>query len=174
MTQNCNEQLLDDVVRVDLVPASECSLPVPFQVAGLTEMTVQNLAQWAPQTAITALGAAAMSLSYSVTDGDDGEIDQAPSYKQSEKRQAAGNVVSHSLDIPITAAFQATREAVAKVQQEGDFHVVLTTSDGERYLIYTLPNASSVALDETGVNQQATVKVSGQSMSHVILLKPGA
>ena len=158
------------MVRVDLVPASECQLPVPFQVAGLTEMTVTNLSQWAPQSAITALGAALLSLAYSVQDGDDGEIEQSPTLKQSDKRQAAGVVVTHDLQVPLTVGFQATRDAVGLLQQQ-DFHVVLTTSDGEHYLLYSLPNASSVVLDETGVNQQSTVKVSLQSMSHVILLK---
>ena len=33
MIQNCNEQLLDDVVRVDLVLASECKIGIPFQIA---------------------------------------------------------------------------------------------------------------------------------------------
>lgn len=171
MTQNCNEQLLDDVVRIDLVPASECQLPVPMQVSGLVEMTVPGMSQWQPQQAIAALGAARLSLSYSVEDGDDGELDTPPTLKQQEKRVAAGIVVSHDLQVPLTFGFQATREAVALVQRSGDFHAVLTTQGGDRYLLYSLPNTSAVTLDEQGLNQQATCKIALQSMSHVILLK---
>lgn len=171
MQQNCLEQLLSDVVRVDLVPASECKLPVPFQVAGLTEMTVADLAGWEPQKPTAALGQATLSLSYSVADGDDGEIDQAPTYKQTEKRQAAGHVVTHTIDIPVTAAFTATREAVALTQRSGDFHALLTTDAGQRYLLYALPNTPVVTLEEQGIDQQSTVKVTLQSMSHAILLK---
>lgn len=171
MTQNCNEQLLDDVVRIDLVPAAECKLPVPMQVSGLVEMTVADLDQWQPQQATAALAAALLSLSYSVDDGDDGELDTPPVLKQTEKRHAAGIIVTHDMQVPLTFGFQATREAVALVQRTGDFHAVLTTQGGERYLLYSLPNTSSVTLDEQGLNQQAVCKISLQSMSHVILLK---
>jgi hypothetical protein len=171
MIQNCNEQMLDDVVRVDIVAASECQLPIPFQVSGLTKMTVPNLSQWRPQTAIAALGSAKLSVSYAVQDGDDGELESAPALKQTEKRVAAGIVVTHDLQVPLTALFQATREAAALVQQTGDFHVILTTQESARYLLYSVPNASSLLLDEQGIGQSATLKLSLQSMSHVIRLE---
>lgn len=165
MIQNCSEQILDDVVRADFVLASECDLPIPFQIA-VTEMAGTKTESG--QT-VDRIGAAKLSLAYAVQDGDDGEIDSPPVLKQSDKRQAAGIIVSHDLQISVTAGFEATRVAVESLQTRY-FHVVLTTTDGTRYLLYSLPNTSLLLLDEQDVNQKSTVKVTLQSMSHVIRL----
>lgn len=165
MIQNCNEQVLDDVVRVDLVLASVCNLVVPFQVA----MVEMNGSYNDGGVTKDRIGAAGLSLAYSVQDGDDGEIDSAPVLKQTEKQQAAGIIVTHTLNIPVTAGFEATRIAVKGLQTR-HFHVVLTTMDGTRYLLYSLPGSSLLLLDEDDVNQKSTVKVTLQSMSHVIRL----
>jgi hypothetical protein len=96
-------------------------------------------------------------------------MESAPSLKQSEKQQAMGVVVSHDLQVPVTAGFEATRIAVEGLQTR-HFHVILTTDDGTRYLLYSLPGSSLLLLDEQGVNATATVKVTLQSASHVIRL----
>ena len=169
MIQNCSEQILDDVVRIDLVLAASCHFAVPFQVSRV-EMAVANLSEWTPQSTNHAvIGQALLSVAYNVQDGDDGEMDSAPSLQQTEKQQAMGVVVSHDLQVPVTAGFEATRTAVEGLQTR-HFHVVLTTDDGTRYLLYSLPGTSLLLLDEQNVNQQATVKVTLQSMSHVIRL----
>ena len=129
MIQNCNEQLLDDVVRVDLVLASECKIGIPFQIAK-TDMPGTRVVNGSP-------------------------VD--------------GIVVTHDLQVPVTAGFEATKTAVRGLQMR-HFHVVLTTQDGVRYLLYSLPNTSLLLLDEQDVNRTATVKVTLQSMSHVIRL----
>lgn len=165
MIQNCNEQLLDDVVRVDLVLASECKIDIPFQIA-LTEMAGTKVVGG---SATDIIGAPGLSLAYNVQDGDDGEIDSAPVLKQTDKQVAAGIVVTHDLQVPVTAGFEATKTAVRGLQMR-HFHVVLTTQDGVRYLLYSLPNTSLLLLDEQDVNRTATVKVTLQSMSHVIRL----
>ena len=155
MIQNCNEQLLDDVVRVDLVLASECKIGIPFQIAK-TDMPGTRVVNGSP---VDIIGAPGLSLAYNVQDGDDGEIDSAPYLKQTD----------HDLQVPVTAGFEATRIAVEGLQTR-HFHVVLTTDDGVRYLLYSLPNTSLLLLDEQDVNRTATVKVTLQSMSHVIRL----
>ena len=95
MIQNCNEQLLDDVVRIDLVLAASCHFAVPFQVS-LTEMAVANLSQWTPQSTNHAvIGQALLSVAYNVQDGDDGEMDSAPSLKQSDKQVTASYAINH-------------------------------------------------------------------------------
>lgn len=165
MIQNCNEQLLDDVVRVDLVLASECKIDIPFQIAK-TDMPGTRVVNGSP---VDIIGAPGLSLAYNVQDGDDGEIDSAPVLKQTDKQVAAGIVVTHDLQVPVTAGFEATRIAVEGLQTR-HFHVVLTTQDGVRYLLYSLPNTSLLLLDEQDVNRTATVKVTLQSMSHVIRL----
>lgn len=169
MIQTCNEQILDDVIRIDLVQAASCHFSIPFQISQ-TEMAVANLSQWTPQSTNHAvIGQAKLSLAFIVQDGDDGEMDSAPSLKQTEKQQAAGIVVSHDLQVPVTAGFEATRVAVQSLQTR-HFHVILTTQDGTRYLLYSLPQSSLLLLDEQDVNQKATVKITLQSMSHVIRL----
>ena len=165
MIQNCNEQLLDDVVRVDLVLASECKIGIPFQIAK-TDMPGTRVVNGSP---VDIIGAPGLSLAYNVQDGDDGEIDSAPVLKQTDKQVAAGIVVTHDLQVPVTAGFEATRIAVEGLQTR-HFHVVLTTDDGVRYLLYSLPQSSLLLLDEQDVNQKATVKITLQSMSHVIRL----
>ena len=169
MIQNCNEQLLDDVVRIDLVLAASCHFAVPFQVS-LTEMAVANLSEWTPQSTDHAvIGQALLSVAYNVQDGDDGEMDSAPSLRQNDKQAADGITVSHDLQIPVTAGFEETKTAVQGLQTR-HFHVILTTQDGTRYLLYSLPCTSLLLLDEQDVNQKATVKVTLQSKSHVIRL----
>ena len=165
MIQNCNEQLLDDVVRVDLVLASECKIGIPFQIAK-TDMPGTRVVNGSP---VDIIGAPGLSLAYNVQDGDDGEIDSAPVLKQTDKQVAAGIVVTHDLQVPVTAGFEATKTAVRGLQMR-HFHVVLTTQDGVRYLLYSLPNTSLLLLDEQDVNRTATVKVTLQSMSHVVRL----
>ncbi len=154
-----------DVVRVDVVLASLCDLSVPFKVKR-TEMAGTKTVSG---QAVDRIGTPGLSLAYNVQDGDDGEIDSAPLLKQTEKQQAMGVVVSHDLQIPVTAGFEATRIAVRGLQTR-HFHVVLTTDDGTRYLLYSLPGTSLLLLDEQDVNQKATVKLTLQSMSHVIRL----
>lgn len=169
MIQNCSDQLLDDVVRVDVVLAASCHFAVPFQVSRV-EMAVENLGQWTPQsTNHPVIGQALLSVAYNVQDGDDGEIESAPSLKQTDKQVAAGIMVSHDLQVPVTAGFEATKIAVKGLQTR-HFHVILTTQDGTRYLLYSLPGTSLLLLEEQDVNQRTTVKVTLQSMSHVIRL----
>lgn len=165
MIQNCNEQILDDVVRVDVVLASLCDLPVPFNVR-LTEMVGTKVVEG---QIVDRIGAPGLSIAYNVQDGDDGEMESAPTLKQTDKQQAAGIVVAHDLQVPVTAGFEATRVAVEGLQTR-HFHVVLTTQDGTRYLLYSLPNTSLLLLDEQDLNQKATVKMTLQSMSHVVRL----
>lgn len=165
MIQNCNEQLLDDVVRIDLVLASLCDLEVPFQVR-CKEMASTKTVDG--QT-VSRIGAPGLSLAYNVQDGDDGEMDSAPSLKQSDKQVTSGITVNHDLQIPVTAGFEATKIAVQSLQTR-HFHVILTTQDGTRYLLYSLPGTSLLLLDEQDVNQKATVKVTLQSKSHAIRL----
>ena len=157
MEKSCFEQFLSDVIRVKLVPASACSFAVPFQIGGLTSIS-------------GTIGEPALQLSYSGGDADEGEYEQAPTLKQSERREPAGIIVQHELQVPVTAGFSDVRRAVAQLQHK-DFHLVLDTSDGESYVCYALPNSSQVLLDEQGTANTATVKVTLQSMSHCLLLQ---
>lgn len=173
MIQNCNEQILNDVIRVDLVPSDTCHFAVPFSVH-LTEMTVAGLSQWTPQSQNHAvIGQALLSVVYDVQDGDDGLMDSAPKLSQDPKTTQSGPYVSHSLQVPLVAGFEAT-ETAENLLHRRDFHVILTTDSGERYMIYSVPNSCEVLLSETEVRQGATLKITAQSASHVVLLTQGS
>lgn len=166
MIQNCTEQILNDVVRIELVPASLCDMAIPFNVSGISSMSGTKIVSG--QT-VSRIGAAVLTFAYTSQDGDEGEYESAPTLKQMPKRLSAGIVYTHDLQIVVSAGFQTTYEAVCALKSV-DFHVVMTTQSGERYISYSLPNTSSVTMEEQGVDTNATVKVSLQSMSHVILL----
>lgn len=169
MIQNCLDQILTDVVRVDLVPASDCQLPIPFSVAGLTEMTIPNLSDWHPQTAITALGVAQMSIAYDVQDGDDALMEGAPRLTQTPKTVQSGIVITHELQVPIVAGF-ATTEQAASLLHRRDFHVILTTEGDGLYMLYSLPNTCEVLMPENNIHQDSTMKVSVKSKNYAIKL----
>ena len=166
MIQNCNEQLLDDVIRVDLVLASTCDIEVPFQVSGITVTMGTKVVD---QQTVDRIGPSVLGLALDTKDSDQGEIASVPSLKQTDKIVAAGIVVNHDLQVPISAGFQEVRAALPSLQHK-DVYAVLTTADGTRYLLYSVPGSSSVLMDEQDVNQSATLKVAMQSMSHIIKL----
>lgn len=169
MIQNCTEQILDDVVRVDLVPAEACHFSIPFSVS-LAEMAVANLADWTPQSTTHAvIGKADLSVAFNVEDGDDGLMEASPTLKQSQKTTQSGPLVTHDLQVPLVGGFDATQIA-ANLLHRRDFHALLTTDSGERYLLYGVPNGSEVLMDAVGVRQTATLKITVLSASHVILL----
>lgn len=167
MEQNCLEQTLNDVVRVELVLASACDFAVPFRVPGIVSMAGTKTVDG---ETVDRIGAATLALAYEPGASDHGEMDAAPSLSQSVNRKSAGIIVTHELQVPIVGGFEDVRTAV-NVLNTKNFNVVLTTVSGTRYLLYTLPNSCVVSLDETDVNQQSTVKVQVLSMSHVIRLE---
>ena len=173
MDQTCLEQILNDVVRVDLVAADSCHFTVPFSVH-LTEMAVAGLSSWTPQSTTHAvIGQALLSVAYNVQDGDGGIMDSAPKLTQTPKTTASGPIVTHDLQVPLTSGFVATQNA-ANLLHRRDFHAILTTEAGELYLIYSMPNTCEVLMPETEVRQGATLKITVQSASKVILLTQGA
>lgn len=167
MVQNCYEQFLDDIVKVQLVLASTCDMAIPFQVSGIDVMQGHKVIGTA-QTA-DRIGPAVVSIAYDTTDDEQGELLQAPVLKQQDKRVAAGITVEHSLEVPVITDNRELRTAVESCQLQ-DVHVVLFTAAGDRYLLYAVPGSSSVLLDEQDVAQQFSLKVQLTSMSHVIKL----
>lgn len=166
MVQNCYEQFLDDIVKVQLVLASTCDMAIPFQVSGIDVMAGTKTIGGGTADRI---GPAVVSIAYDTTEAEQGELLQAPTLKQQDKRVAAGITVEHSLEVPVVTDNRELRTAVESCQLQ-DVHVVLHTAAGDRYLLYAVPGSSSVLLDEQDVAQQFTLKVQLTSMSHVIKL----
>lgn len=166
MIQNCYEQLLDDIVKVQLVLAANCDMAIPFQVSGID---VMDGFKTEGGQQVDRIGAAAVSIAYTTTEAEQGELLQAPVLKQQDKRVPAGITVEHSLEVPVVTDNRELRTAVESCQLQ-DVHVVLFTASGDRYLLYAVPGSSSVLLDEQDVAQQFKLKVQLTSMSHVIKL----
>jgi hypothetical protein len=165
MIQNCNEQILDDIVRIELVPADRCTLKWPLALA-LTETPAKTVTG---ETAQDITGEAALTLAFAATDGADAAYSTPPTLRQTEKRQQAGIIVTHELEVTADSGTETVREK-AKALQYTDFHVRLTTRGGERYLICALPETASLLIDEKAVAGNAGLKVSALSASHVIRL----
>ena len=154
MNQNCNEQFLNDIIKVELVLASACAFSIPFSIPGIS-------------TIGGTVGSASLKVAASAQDGDDGEYEQNPVPKQQDKREAAGTIVQHSMQVAVTAGHADVRSKVAALQYK-DFNVVLTTQDGLRYLIYSLPATSQVMIEEQGVDDTLTLKITSQSLNRII------
>lgn len=154
MNQNCNEQFLNDIIKVELVLASACAFSIPFSIPGIS-------------TIGGTVGSASLKVAASAQEGDDGEYEQQPVLKQQDKREAAGTLVQHSMQVAVTAGHADVRSKVAALQYK-NFNVVLTTQDGLRYLIYSLPATSQVMIDEQGVDDTLTLKITSQSLNHII------
>ena len=157
MIQNCNEQILEDVVKVELVLHSACTFPVPIQKSDITTMSAT-------------IGTATLVANYIGDSAATGEYDQAPTFQQTEKKQQIGTVVTHKLKVLITGGFEGIITA-ENALRGAYFHLVLTTADGTRYLSYALPNTSVATIDDQmGASRQMTLNVTLMSMNHIIRL----
>lgn len=160
---NCNEQFLNEVIHIELVPSANCSLTIPFNVGELTDMPGMN-------GTTDRIGTPSMVIDVNEVEGCAGILDSAPTLKTTEKPQAAGYLRQHDLSIPIMADYEEVRKARASLNGV-DFHVILKTAAGTRFLLYALPNTSQVSVeDQFGGDAKQTVKVSLQSMSAMIRL----
>lgn len=169
VSQQCSEYVLNDIVRVDLVPASDCHFGIPPQIP-MTELEVQNLQNWTPESASHAvIGKAALSVAFNVQDGDDGTMESAPQLTRTPKTTDAGLINTLTLDVQLTGGFESTREAAQQLHRR-DFHAILTTDEGVLYLLYSLPNSCECLLKGQGIGQQDTLTVAMQSASQVIRL----
>lgn len=156
MMENCSEIFLSEVTHIELVKASACSLPVPFNVPEIVTMNS------------CVIGTPLMTLD--VNDSASGITAQmnAPTLKTQGKTQASGYLRNHDLQIPVQYGYEEVREAKGLLAGV-DFYAVLRTVAGTEFLLYALPNTSSVSVeDQFGGEQKQTVKVSMQSLSNMI------
>lgn len=178
MNQSCEEQILYDIVRVDLVPAEECDLLLPFQVAATETPGTKTV----DGTVIDRIGKPVLTISLSspepyITDSsemaDEGNMfgtEKSPTLDQKESRQIGGSITTHTLSAVITDDLERLRDVVYGLRGR-DIHIVLYTEGGERYLCQSLPNTSKVVLTESKVLYAATLQVEVVSSSHVIHLR---
>lgn len=169
----CQELLMSDVVRVDIVPSSGTTLPTPFAVPNLVEMEGQYPNPYPlPKKWDGAVFAdSLLTLAVYYDSGIDATIKSNSTFKVTSAREAAGIVRTHTLQMPINRGYQSVRKKEADLQGI-DFYLILTTYSGMQYLIYSLPNTSQFSIEEQmGESGTLTVKATVKSMSGVIQLK---
>ena len=171
MTQEdfCQELIDADVVRVDVIPATGSTFPIPFAVQNVSAMKGQY-----PNASSAVDGASFASAILTVALADGNDVDaimkNTITHDVTPSREAMGIVRTHTTQIPIEMGFQTLRKK-EKDLQGVDFHVVLTTYDGRQYLAYGCPNSSQFALSEkAGENGTMTAKIIVKSMSGLIFL----
>ena len=169
MTQNweCEELFLNELVRVELVPMANCDMAVPFNVGEVTAT-----AGWKKDNqnnTVSRIGTAVMVIDATATDAT-GRLVSPPTLKTTEKPDRAGYIRQHDLQIPTEGGYEDIRKKRGELAGV-DFNVVLEMRSGSRFLLYALPNSSTVAVEDqfSGEGKQ-TVKVSLQSMSNMIRL----
>ena len=170
---NCEELFLNEVTHVELVPAANADLLVPYNVGELTQtvgkksVTVNN-----QQIEVWRTGTPEMVIDANVTDATMGRLVSPPTLKTTEKPDRAGYLRQHDLQIPVEGGYDDIRAARGRLAGV-DFNVVLEMRSGSRFLLYALPNSSTVSVeDQLGSEMKQTVKVSLQSMSNMIRLTP--
>ena len=176
MTQNweCEELFLNELVHVELVPMKDCDMAVPFNVgevtstAGLKEEDDPD--KPGKKRIVSRVGTPTMVIDATVTDETTGRLVSPPTLKTTEKPDRAGYIRQHDLQIPTEGGYEDIRKKRGELAGV-DFNVVLEMRSGSRFLLYALPNSSTVAVEDqfSGEGKQ-TVKVSLQSMSNMIRL----
>ena len=178
MNQSCEEQILFDIVRADLVMVEECDLLLPFQVAATETAGTKTV----DGRVIDRIGKPALTISLSSPEpyiADSSEMadeenvfgtEQPLTLDQKESRQIGGYITTHTLSAVIADDLERLRDVVYGLRGR-DIHVVLYTEGGERYLCQSLPNTSKVVLTESKVLYAATLQVEVVSSSHVIHLR---
>ncbi len=173
MTNNweCEELFLNELVKVELVPMANCDMTVPFNVGEVTATAgrKKEIVSGQEQT-VSRIGTPLMVIDATVTNETTGRLVSPPTLKTTEKPEMAGYIRQHDLQIPVEGDYDGVRAARGNLAGV-DFNVVLEMRSGTRFLLYALPNSSTVAVEDqfSGEGKQ-TVKVSLQSMSNMIKL----
>lgn len=166
----CEELFLNELVHVELVPMSNCDLLVPFNVGEVTQTAGKKKITVSGQEQIVSrIGTPSMVIDATATDAT-GRLVSPPTLKTTEKPDRAGYIRQHDLQIPTEGGYEDIRKKRGELAGV-DFNVVLEMRSGSRFLLYALPNSSTVAVEDqfSGEGKQ-TVKVSLQSMSNMIRL----
>lgn len=170
MTQNweCEELFLNELVRAELVPMKDCDMAVPFNVGEVTATAGWKKVSGQEQP-VSRIGTAVMVIDATAMDAT-GRLVSPPTLKTTEKPDRAGYIRQHDLQIPTEGGYEDIRKKRGELAGV-DFNVVLEMRSGSRFLLYALPNSSTVAVEDqfSGEGKQ-TVKVSLQSMSNMIRL----
>lgn len=165
----CREIFEDDVIRVDLIPADETVIPVPFAVPAISQLRGHYPNPSVLPSGYIDFGQALLTVA--INNGDDVDaIVKSGTHKATVGREPGGVVHTHVAQLNIQHGFQNVRNKAQQLQEE-DFHILLTTADGTQYLAYALPNSCQMAIEEgAGDGLAITVKATLKSLSTLIRL----
>ena len=168
--EECSELFLQDVVRVDIMPAAALRIGVPFNVPDAAAAQV-TMANGDPLTDGALFAASLLSM----TTGNDGQADavmqEGVTHKVAERNDAIGMVRTHTLQVTVETGSDAVRGKEAGLHG-AYFHIILTTVDVTRYLAYGLPNTCQFTVDDQlGGAVRMTVRAVLQSMSGMIKIE---
>lgn len=114
---------------------------------------------------------AVLTLSRRTSDSPDALLDEGTKFSTPMSREQSGVLRKYSLQMPCLSGFQAVRGKEAAIQNAGDLMVIATAYDGSQYLLYTLPNTTTFAVDDQVMTAGTfSVKVELQSRSGLIRL----
>lgn len=152
----CRESFLEDIVKVELFPVSECSIPIPFGV---------------PLTEIVGATFNIPAISIDLPGENDVQAQEVPTLKITNGRSLSGHIYTHDLQVAVSGGYSVANAVVRKLQGL-DFHILYTLADETRWLSYSLPNTSLCDIDDTHAATRACMlKIKLQSMSNLISLK---
>lgn len=152
----CNELFLSEICHVELVPAARCIIAVPCNADPQTEIDGCNI------------GTSEMTADVNDDANFTGVLDASPVMRTIPKTDISGFLRQHDLTIPTMGEYIDFRKASDRLAGI-DFHVILKTTAGTEFLLYALPNTSTVSVEEQfGGDSKQTVKVSLKSMSNMI------
>lgn len=154
MEISCNEVFLEDVVRVQVYPASAVSFP-PVNIPGISRVET------------TKLPVAVLDLAYSDTEAQFVVRDGSIKVKQTQKPSGSGLIYIYNVDAVVEFGVLDLVEKVRNIFH-ADHHCVVTKADGTMMLLYALPNTFSI--DQSNDRKELTLKIALSSLSSFIKL----
>lgn len=155
MTNDCLELILDEVVKAEYIPASTCTLPLPYNVPDIASITGCTFG-----TPI---------LTLAMDGSGDGDMDAAPTLQTKESDDMAGRTRQHTLTCTVNTGIDEVRHKSMSLDNI-DIVVLLTYRDGGQKMIMPLPNTCNfTAQDNYGdLSHTMTVTTVVQSLSQLI------
>ena len=155
---NYQDFITKDIVGVDIIKASACNFPVPFNVPGIKSIPLSSMPATYYNIGIN-LGKDA-----SYNDEVDGDI----AIKSTNKQSVQGNIFTYDVTATIPSV-SSIPDSIESGLYHQDFHLIIYFADGTSKLCYGLPNTTIfTSSDNLGSNSSNSIKITVQSMNKLI------
>ena len=155
---NSQDFITKDIVGVDVLKASDCHFPVPFNVPAIKSIPLSAM-----PTAYYNFGVNPnQNANYS--DEVDGDI----AIKSTNKQSVQGNIFTYDVTATIPSV-SSIPDSIESGLYHQDFHLIIYFADGTSKLCYGLPNTTIfTSSDNLGSNSSNSIKITVQSMNKLI------